>query len=77
MALIDCPECKRSISDQAPSCPQCGYPIKGGANPRLLSEKNIGQVAGVAGVWLAAPGWPVPLVAVVLVIAGTLAFIYR
>ncbi|MCU9949143.1 zinc ribbon domain-containing protein [Pseudomonas solani] len=77
MALIDCPECNRSISDQAPSCPQCGYPMKGGANPRLLSEKNIGQVAGVAGVWLAAPWLARTLVAVTLIIAGTLAYIYR
>lgn len=77
MALIDCPECKRSISDQAPACPQCGFPMKAGANPRLLSEKNIGQVAGVAGIWLAAPWVARTLFAVVLVIAGTLAFIYR
>lgn len=26
MALITCPECKASISDQAPTCPQCGLP---------------------------------------------------
>lgn len=30
MALINCPECKRETSDQARSCPQCGYPIKQG-----------------------------------------------
>ena len=27
--LIECPECKKQISDQAKSCPHCGYPIKG------------------------------------------------
>ena len=27
MALINCPECKREISDMAESCPQCGFPI--------------------------------------------------
>lgn len=27
MALINCPECQRQVSDQAPSCPQCGYPL--------------------------------------------------
>ena len=26
--LIKCPECNREISDQAYSCPFCGYPIK-------------------------------------------------
>lgn len=28
MALIKCPECKNSVSDQAHSCPTCGYPIR-------------------------------------------------
>lgn len=28
MSLITCPECGREVSDQAASCPQCGYPIK-------------------------------------------------
>ena len=28
MALIKCPECARDVSDQAASCPQCGYPIQ-------------------------------------------------
>jgi hypothetical protein len=27
MALIECPECKRAISDRADACPGCGYPI--------------------------------------------------
>jgi hypothetical protein len=24
MALINCPDCGKSISDKAPTCPQCG-----------------------------------------------------
>jgi ribosomal protein L7/L12 len=28
MALINCPECNREISDKAVSCPHCGCPIK-------------------------------------------------
>ena len=28
MALIQCSECKKEISDQATSCPNCGAPIK-------------------------------------------------
>lgn len=28
MALIKCPECGKEISDQATSCPNCGYPIQ-------------------------------------------------
>ena len=27
MALIDCPECGKQISDKAVSCPHCGNPI--------------------------------------------------
>jgi len=27
MALINCPECKKEISDKAQSCPHCGCPI--------------------------------------------------
>ena len=27
MALINCPECMKDISDKASNCPQCGYPI--------------------------------------------------
>lgn len=28
MALINCPECGKEISDRAEACPNCGYPIK-------------------------------------------------
>ena len=27
MALINCPECNREISDMAESCPHCGLPL--------------------------------------------------
>ena len=27
MALIQCPECAHEVSDQAVSCPNCGFPI--------------------------------------------------
>jgi predicted amidophosphoribosyltransferase len=26
--LISCPECKKECSDEAPSCPHCGHPLK-------------------------------------------------
>jgi hypothetical protein len=28
MALINCPECDREVSDVAVMCPQCGYPVR-------------------------------------------------
>lgn len=27
MALVQCSECNREISDQAAACPQCGHPL--------------------------------------------------
>ena len=27
MAIIKCPECGRTVSDQASSCPDCAYPL--------------------------------------------------
>jgi len=33
MALINCPECNASISDQAPQCPQCGYAARPATAP--------------------------------------------
>lgn len=28
MALVKCPECGKEISDKAPACPNCGYPMQ-------------------------------------------------
>lgn len=28
MALIKCPECGKKVSDQAPTCIHCGYPLR-------------------------------------------------
>lgn len=36
MALINCPECKKEISERAFLCPNCGFPIK---KPKPLSNK--------------------------------------
>jgi hypothetical protein len=33
MALIHCRECGREVSDQADTCPGCGYPLKDKLNP--------------------------------------------
>lgn len=33
MALIDCPECGKQISDRAPACIHCGNPIAAPAPP--------------------------------------------
>lgn len=28
MALIQCPECGKEVSDKARKCPHCGYPLE-------------------------------------------------
>ena len=38
--LIECPECKKQISDQAKSCPHCGYPIKGNQDETEQKPNN-------------------------------------
>ncbi|BAP44693.1 zinc ribbon domain-containing protein [Pseudomonas sp. 21LCFQ02] len=77
MSLIDCPECNARISDKAYACPQCGNPMNAGPGNRLLSEKNIGQIAGATGVWLTAPWIARMIFGVVLVIAGAAVLIFR
>lgn len=39
MALINCPECGKKISDKATACPSCGYPIK--EHPEEKSQTNL------------------------------------
>jgi hypothetical protein len=34
MALIDCPECGKSVSTQAHACPHCGFPVAEKLSPQ-------------------------------------------
>lgn len=43
MALINCPECGKEISDTAKHCPNCGFKIKG----KKKNGKKVGIVIGV------------------------------
>ena len=40
MALINCPECNKEISDSARKCPHCGYPLK--EEVEVVYEKKKG-----------------------------------
>ena len=45
MSLIKCPECTKEISDQAPTCPFCGFPISQNSksfreNPQNFNSKQ-------------------------------------
>lgn len=53
MALIQCPECKKEISDHAKKCPHCGYPIK--KTSRNLAIFIFCSILIISGaiVWLA------------------------
>ena len=57
MALVSCPECRREISDQAPACPGCGYPLRAVASSS--SGDSTGTVVkttgAVLGAWLTVP----------------------
>ncbi len=59
MALVNCPECGKEISDSAKSCPHCGYP---------LSEDNTEKKASPLG------ASPVSVVAFVLSILALVSF---
>jgi hypothetical protein len=48
MALINCRECKERISDQAASCPHCGYLLQK-TKTRIFETSQVGwQVYGQA-----------------------------
>jgi len=50
MALIDCPECSKKISDKAPSCPHCGVVFEDNEDVEKISRhpEKVDVVAGKA-----------------------------
>lgn len=46
MPLITCPDCTSEISDQARSCPKCGYPFETIPLPKAAppTTSNLGRV---------------------------------
>jgi predicted amidophosphoribosyltransferase len=87
MALFDCPECQRRISDQAAACPGCGYPVKqvpgsrGVASAVFESGRHEGSHAGtiktgIAGLTAASlGGWLAKALAVVVIGIVALAYV--
>ena len=41
MALVNCPECQREVSEQAIMCPHCGYPIRGLSGYEYRSQREL------------------------------------
>ena len=58
MALMQCPECGKEISDQIPACPHCGFPVQkqtdgtGGKNKKklILPLIIIGSILAIGAV---------------------------
>lgn len=48
MALTDCPECEKKISDKAVSCPNCGYPMAEEKSGRRIETFFLEPLADLA-----------------------------
>jgi hypothetical protein len=46
MPLIDCPECKKSVSSEAHACPYCGYPVAEKVGARTEAAAAAGAARG-------------------------------
>ncbi len=57
MALIECTECGKQISDQANNCPGCGVPV----NKNPLSPARPGAGLETGGFFLLLVGLPVAI----------------
>src|SRR3990172_10933643 len=55
MGLVECPDCRREISDSAPACPNCSRPGargavgRGGARERVVVKQKGTTAGGVFG----------------------------
>lgn len=61
MALVNCGQCGKSVSDRAPSCPQCGVPLHAGGVPLRNApstvERNPAAYGLVAAIFMLAFMW--------------------
>ena len=85
MALIECSECGKEVSEKAAACPSCGNPISE-QQPRELRTEKVGRTGGayegvgfllivigmLSGMMGAASGiaWTVALAGIVIFIIG-------
>ncbi len=68
MALKDCPECGKQISDVAQSCPYCGYPIN---PPVIRSQPMLPKPKRHNGCWIAL----IVVVVIICLIIGLLSYL--
>lgn len=63
MALINCPECGKQVSDSAPSCPHCGYVLTQQVDDEpeyVFPKKKRKKISSL--------GWAVIIIIIVLII---------
>ena len=78
MALVDCLECKGSISSEAPACPHCGAPNSVLKSEKLEEDKARFAIGNV-GISLAAIVFSVliPPVGIALVLYFLWRFLFK
>ena len=62
MALMNCPECGKEISDQVNNCPHCGFPVNNKKDEGSNKKKKV---------------IPVVIAAIVLLLILAAFFIYK
>lgn len=48
MAMISCPECGKSVSDKARTCPACGCPIDTKVYCPNCGSSNVSVISGLS-----------------------------
>lgn len=66
MALISCPECDRSVSDQADACPACGHPMGAARNVHASAGTGNGTADWVKATGIVGAAWALPRIAKIL-----------
>lgn len=65
MALINCPECGKQISNNAENCPNCGYPIN---KKNYSKQKNKIVVKSGEGCFLQTLNIGCIIIAIIIII---------
>ncbi len=77
MTLIKCPDCHKSVSDQAERCPNCGHPVNVESNSRDDRNKDDNASHGekIWSVLREQFGWRFILVCLLMIFLMALAFV--
>lgn len=80
--LISCPDCQTKVSNNAPSCPKCGYPLKATTVEQTSKKWKALQLLAFVLILIGMP-WTcigamvgnIPLEAMSLFVAGLLVWL--